>query len=160
MTSHHRARLAAIVALLLALGACAAPAETSSDGGDQPSQTARTAAPDDPPPAPSPTTRAKPSDVPASTAPSSSPPSDGSDDAQTVAITDFSFGPQRIAVPSGGTVEWVNDDQPSHTVKLDGIDSSGSLATGDRFSHTFDMTGTVDYVCELHPFMTGTVVVE
>jgi len=37
--------------------------------------------------------------------------------------------------------------------------ASGTLATGDSFTFTFDEPGTYTYFCELHPQMTGTIVV-
>ena len=41
-----------------------------------------------------------------------------------------------------------------------GIDfDSGFLPAGKTFQHTFVSTGTLEYFCTTHPFMTGKVVV-
>jgi plastocyanin len=81
-----------------------------------------------------------------------------------VAIRDFSFQPTEIRIRAGGTVTWVNCDdpgQPAHTSTADqGAWSSASLNPGDVFSHPFAQAGTFAYHCELHPFMTATVIVE
>jgi plastocyanin len=37
---------------------------------------------------------------------------------------------------------------------------SGTLSSGQTFSHTFDSQGLYNYFCALHPSMTGSVVVE
>ena len=37
--------------------------------------------------------------------------------------------------------------------------NSKVLQRNDRFSHTFDTPGTYTYICSIHPFMHGTVVV-
>ena len=84
---------------------------------------------------------------------------EAADDA--VAIAGFAFGPDTLTVPSGTTVTWTNDDSTSHTVTADDDSfDSGSLADGATFEHTFDEAGTFAYHCEIHPTMTGEVVVE
>lgn len=78
-----------------------------------------------------------------------------------VAIFDFAFAPSTITVPSGGTVIWSNADGLAHTVaSTDGSFGSDSLATGAMFRHTFERSGTFTYICNLHPSMAGTVVVD
>jgi plastocyanin len=61
------------------------------------------------------------------------------------------------AAPAGSTV-----DIP-HTV-LDAATArtfrSKPLDTGDSFAFTFTTPGTYQYICSLHPFMKGTVVVK
>jgi plastocyanin len=49
----------------------------------------------------------------------------------------------------------------AHTVAPDNDEFPGSGAIGqnERFSHMFDTAGTIDYHCEIHPFMTGKVVI-
>ena len=68
----------------------------------------------------------------------------------------------------GGTVTWENTDTAAHTTTSgtavqgpDGVfDSSLIMAGGASFSHTFDTAGTYDYFCMVHPWMTGSVIVE
>jgi plastocyanin len=79
-------------------------------------------------------------------------------------IRNFGFEPAAVTVAQGGTVTWVNCEepgQPSHTSTADaGAWNSPTLAPGEAFSHTFDQVGGFAYHCEPHPFMTGNVVVE
>jgi plastocyanin len=98
---------------------------------------------------------------------------------------DFAFDPKTVTVSAGTTVRWVNDSDVGHTVTAYGDRipteavyfasgrfeseraarndvSGGLLATGDTYEHTFDVTGTYEYVCIPHESsgMTGTVTVE
>ena len=78
-----------------------------------------------------------------------------------VLIDQFTFTPQRITVKPGTTVTWTNDDDDSHTVASSSkLFKSKALDTGDKFSFTFTTPGTYDYICSVHPYMTGAVVVE
>jgi len=79
-----------------------------------------------------------------------------------VDIKEFAFGPQSVTVKVGTTVTWTNDDQDPHTVTSqngNGPLKSSTLQKGDKFQYTFTKAGTFDYLCTIHPFMTGTVVV-
>ncbi len=86
-------------------------------------------------------------------------PADGATAAEIV-ISDFVYsdpGP----VPVGTTVTVRNDDGAQHTwTSVDGVFDSGALGTGDTFSFTFDEPGEYPFVCEFHPSMGGTLVVE
>jgi amicyanin len=80
-----------------------------------------------------------------------------------VPISNFAFQPAEVRIHTGQTVTWVNceDDATAHTSHAnDETWSSPLLSPGSAFSHTFDQTGTFDYHCDPHPFMTGRVVVE
>src|SRR6476619_176069 len=78
-----------------------------------------------------------------------------------VQIDQYAFLPQRITVKPGTTVTWTNDDDDSHTVASSSkLFKSKALDTGDKFSFTFTTPGTYAYVCSVHPYMTGAVVVE
>jgi plastocyanin len=78
----------------------------------------------------------------------------------TVDIADFAFSPQVLEIPVGTTVTWTNSDTSQHTATAnDGSFDSGILAQGASFSFTFDTPGTFDYICSLHPNMTGQIVV-
>jgi plastocyanin len=78
-----------------------------------------------------------------------------------VQIDQYPFLPQRVTVKAGTTVTWSNDDDDSHTVASSSkLFKSKALDTGDQFSFTFTTPGTYAYICSVHPYMTGTVVVE
>lgn len=78
-----------------------------------------------------------------------------------VAIQNFAFSPSTLQVAPGTTVTWTNRDQAPHTVTSDSNAwaDSGTLNTGQSFSHTFTVAGTYAYHCTVHPTMTATVVV-
>jgi len=81
-------------------------------------------------------------------------------DAMQVQIANLAFAPPSITVATGNTVTWTNDDNLPHTVTaLDGLFDSGILDPGGAFSWTFTDPGSIDYHCQLHPNMQGTVVV-
>jgi len=77
------------------------------------------------------------------------------------------FIPSPVVITVGGTVTWENTDTAAHTSSSgtpaggpDGVFDSSLIMTGASFSHTFDSAGTFDYFCMVHPWMTGTVIVE
>ncbi len=86
--------------------------------------------------------------------------------ANTVAISNYSFGPQTLTVTVGTTVTWVNMDTVAHSVvsgtsqQPSGLFESALLNHGQSFSYTFNAPGTYVYHCGPHPYMTGTIVVE
>jgi len=83
-----------------------------------------------------------------------------------VAIRNFAFHPDSIAVPPGATVTWVNCEdvgQEPHTTTSDsaGVWGSADLTSGDRFSHTFATPGKFPYHCIPHQtFMRAKLVVQ
>jgi plastocyanin len=76
-----------------------------------------------------------------------------------VGISNFTFDPVDVTIKAGDTVTWTNNDSVAHTVTGTGFDS-GSIAAGATYSHKFDTAGTVDYVCSVHPQMTGKITVQ
>jgi plastocyanin len=77
-----------------------------------------------------------------------------------VHIENFAFSPQTISVRVGSTVVWTNDDSVDHQIEFDGgAISSNVLNQHDTFSHAFPSPGTYRYICSIHPFMHGTVIV-
>ena len=79
----------------------------------------------------------------------------------SIAITDSAFGTAVLTVQVGDTVTWTNADDRPHTVtSQDGAFDSGNVDEGATFSFTFTEAGTYAYLCEYHPDMTGTIVVE
>ena len=70
------------------------------------------------------------------------------------------FVPDSITVKVGDTVTWVNNETYGHDVTSDtGLFKSPTLATGEKYSFTFVHEGTYPYICAIHPFMHGTVIV-
>ncbi len=78
---------------------------------------------------------------------------------EVVEIRGFLFIPQNITVVSGTTVRWINEDGVPHTVNSNVFDSP-VLSTGDSYDFEFIEPGTYEYICGLHPEMTGTIIVE
>jgi plastocyanin len=67
------------------------------------------------------------------------------------------FVPATLTVAPGTTVSFVNDDQEPHTVTstVKAFDSEG-LDT----NQTLVKAGKYLYICEVHPYMHGTVIVK
>jgi len=82
--------------------------------------------------------------------------------ATTVDIMNIAYNPAQITIPVGTTVTWTNSDPVPHTVTAQdrSLLQSGTIDPGKSFSHTFDKAGTVDYFCEFHANMHGTIVVQ
>ena len=75
-----------------------------------------------------------------------------------VDIAKFLFAQKEITVAPGTTVVWTNRDETPHTVAAaDKSFGSKGLDTNDTFEHTFTKEGDFDYICTVHPFMTGVV---
>ena len=83
------------------------------------------------------------------------------------------FTPNPVNASPGDTVTWTNTDTVLHTVTSGKIqnttgdiigavfDSGYNLTPGKTFSHTFTAAdvGTINYFCQVHPWMTGQVIV-
>jgi len=83
--------------------------------------------------------------------------------ANSVNIQNLAFSPSSITVSAGTTVTWTNNDSVTHTVTSTGGPvsfSSGEIPAGQTWQHTFDNAGTYTYMCSIHTYMTGTVVVQ
>jgi amicyanin len=96
------------------------------------------------------------------TASSASPPVAGQapQGPNAVNIDNFAFAPLSLTVHVGDTVTWANHDEEPHTVAAgDGSFHSPGMDTGATYSFTFTKAGSYDYICSIHPFMHGTVVV-
>jgi len=76
------------------------------------------------------------------------------------------FLPAEVTIGVGKSVTWHNDSTAAHTVTSgnpedgpDGLFDSSLFLGGDTFSHTFTEAGEYQYFCQIHPWMTGTVIV-
>jgi plastocyanin len=116
--------------------------------GDAPVESAQTAA--------GAAAEATPPATPVATPTAAGTPAGGS---ASVAIVDLAFEPPAMTVPVGAEVVWTNTGQLPHTVTADSF-SSEVLETGQEFRHTFTEAGIFDYICALHPEMSGQVTVE
>ena len=75
-----------------------------------------------------------------------------------VSVEKFAFAPKEITIAPGTRIVWVNHDETPHTVvSSDKTFASKGLDTDDRFEHTFEKEGDFNYICSVHPFMTGVV---
>jgi plastocyanin len=78
--------------------------------------------------------------------------------------TNECFIPYEVSISVGGKVIWNNVDSAAHTVTSgtpsdgpDGTFDSSLFMAATTFEHTFDESGTYDYFCIVHPWMTGTI---
>jgi plastocyanin len=80
-----------------------------------------------------------------------------------VKVVDIDYEPREVTVAKGGTITWTHTGNLPHTVTKDdgpGPDfSSETLSNGDTFKQTFDVAGTIEYVCKIHPQQRGTITV-
>lgn len=79
------------------------------------------------------------------------------------------FVPADLTVRVGDTVHWITEDVQAHNVvseseaatfRSEDVSVAPVVGTSTEFSYTFTMAGEVDYVCEYHPGMVGTVTVQ
>lgn len=79
----------------------------------------------------------------------------------TINIKNYSFGQPQLTVKVGTKVTWINNDSVPHTVTSSQSDvlNSAELSTGESFSATLSQPGRIDYHCNIHPSMTGSIVV-
>ena len=83
-----------------------------------------------------------------------------SDNAAQLKIDNFKFGPEKLIVAKGTEVTWTNQDDIPHSIVLTALGvRSKVLDTDKAFTYQFDKAGTFSYICGLHPFMHGQVVV-
>jgi plastocyanin len=79
----------------------------------------------------------------------------------TVQIDNFAFTPATLTVTAGTTVTWKNEDDSPHRIgDKNGTFKSAALDTDDTFSHTFAAPGEYPYICTIHPYMAGKIIVK
>lgn len=81
------------------------------------------------------------------------------EDANIVAIKNFSFDPQTLKIKKGEKVVWKNNDSAPHSV-VGGILQGNTLSKGDEFNFTFSQAGEYNYYCGIHTSMKGKIIVE
>lgn len=87
------------------------------------------------------------------------PPAGG--DGVQVAMENIAYAPEEVEVRVGQTVTWTNNDEVMHdVVATDGAEFDSELfGQGGTYSFTPTEPGEIDYVCSVHPTMTGTITV-
>jgi amicyanin len=149
---HHSRTALACVAVAVGVAACSAPAKAPAptvdfgpNGGTSVGMPGMTSGMPGMGPMPS-----------ATTSTAAAPPVAGT----AVSITNFAFAPANLTVKVGDTVTWTNKDEEPHTVVAnDGSFHSPGMDANGTYSFTFTSPGSFDYICSIHPFMRGTVVV-
>jgi len=78
-----------------------------------------------------------------------------------VTMRDILFVPDKVTARVGQTVRWTNEDDVAHTVVAEkGADfASEKLSKGDTYETKVTKTGTIGYVCTIHPSQRGTITV-
>lgn len=76
------------------------------------------------------------------------------------------YNPATVEIEVGTTISWMNIDKDPHTVtdgtpdsKWGQIFDSGLMRQGKEYRYTFNEAGTYPYLCALHPWMSGKVIV-
>ncbi|MAG35380.1 MAG: hypothetical protein CL878_03910 [Dehalococcoidia bacterium] len=129
--------------------ALAQPAPTSTPQAQEAAPTQPTAAPSEP--------QLVPTAVPRSDTPVPVAIVEGSsEDADT-----WTYAPATVTVPVGTTILWTNRGQDSHTATSadEQTFNSGLLDQQQSFQFTFNTPGEFPYLCAIHPWMQGTVLV-
>jgi amicyanin len=78
----------------------------------------------------------------------------------TVSMKNMAFEPKELTISAGDTVTWTNNDPMLHDVDIDNLGKSPEMSKGQTYSKTFDKPGTYDYDCDIHPGMTGKIIVK
>lgn len=94
--------------------------------------------------------------------------SDGADaidpvaDEGTITIQGFVFAPNSVRLPAGMSVRWVNRDDAVHSIVANDRTAFGSglLNKGEEFSFRPTVAGRIDYICGVHQYMKGRLLVE
>ena len=77
----------------------------------------------------------------------------------TMAVKDSAFHPNCFSVASGSTISITNGDYRGHTFTVKDTDVAVPLPPGETGEATAPAPGTYDFVCTIHPSMTGTIIV-
>ena len=78
----------------------------------------------------------------------------------SVQVNSNSFSPNLVNLARGGTVVWLWADTTSlHDVTFNDPVLSSATKNSGSHSVTFQNSGTFNYICTVHPGMTGSIVV-
>jgi len=76
-----------------------------------------------------------------------------------VTISGFAFAPALLKVKVGERATWFNDDGAPHSIAVKNGPASDPVMPGQSYSLIFDNFGDYDYLCTIHPYMTGKIIV-
>lgn len=76
-----------------------------------------------------------------------------------VTIKDFAYHKKTLKVAKGTRVVFRNKDSSRHTATKKGVFNTGKIKHNQAKSIVFKHKGTFRYICTIHPFMHGKVVV-
>jgi YVTN family beta-propeller protein len=79
--------------------------------------------------------------------------------ARRVTINGFAFMPALLELNFGETVTRVNDDGAPHIIAVNNRATSDTVMPGSSYSANFDRPGDYEYLCSIHPYMTGKITV-
>ena len=98
----------------------------------------------------------------AEASPSEGEDSGGGGDTVDVAMKNIQFDPQAVTAQVGQTIVWTNEEDVPHDADAtSGADFETDLiGKGETVEWTAEAPGEVEYVCSVHPNMTGTITVE
>ena len=78
-----------------------------------------------------------------------------------IEISDFDYSPREATVPVGAKVTWTNRDGALHSATdRDNRWDTGLLKEDESGAVTFDLPGTYDYYCTLHPAMEAKITIK
>jgi plastocyanin len=79
-----------------------------------------------------------------------------------IKMVDIKFDPAEATAGVGQEICWINEDTVEHdaVAESDATFRSELFGKDETFTTTIDAPGTVDYVCTVHPGMTGKITVE
>jgi plastocyanin len=81
--------------------------------------------------------------------------------ANAIVIKNFAFAPKTLTATAGTKLEVTNADGTVHTLTAkDKSFDTGDLDGGKRATVVLKQPGTYEYFCEIHNYMTGTLVVK
>ena len=80
----------------------------------------------------------------------------------SITISNFSFMPMQLKVTPGATIKVTNKDSVTHTLtSTNGKFNTGNIRHNQTKSFTApDKPGTYHYMCNIHQYMTGTIIVK
>lgn len=85
----------------------------------------------------------------------------GGEAGTAIAIKDFKFAPETLKAKVGDKITVTNEDSATHTVTAkDKSFDTGNLDEGAKGTISVSKAGTVEYFCNIHDYMTGTIEVE